>query len=60
MMLLVDGKTADAGRCLLQAERQEETLALFRRAVEMGLPDELLFRTMWDIAATCALIGRSQ
>jgi len=38
-------------RWLLQAERHEEALRLFRRAVEMGLPDPLLFKTLWDIAA---------
>ncbi|HEY2017847.1 MAG TPA: ribonuclease H-like domain-containing protein [Bryobacteraceae bacterium] len=38
-------------RWLSQAERHEEALRLFRRAVEMGLPDLLLFRTLWDIAA---------
>jgi uncharacterized protein YprB with RNaseH-like and TPR domain len=45
-------------RWLLQAERAEEALRLFRRAVEMGLPDHLLFRTMWDIAATERRLGR--
>ena len=40
-------------RWLLQAERPEEALpAPFRRAVEMGLPDPLLFRTLWDTAVT--------
>jgi uncharacterized protein len=34
----------DAGRC-------GEAIGLLRRAVEMGLPDPLLFRTLWDIAA---------
>ena len=38
------------GRWLNQAGRREEALGLFRRAVEMGLPDTLLFRTLWDIA----------
>ena len=38
-------------RWLDQGGRREEALALFRRAVEMGLPDDLLFRTLWDIAA---------
>ena len=38
-------------RWLLQTGRAEEALRLFRRAVEMGLPDRLLFRTLWDIAA---------
>ncbi len=45
-------------RWLLQAERQEEALRLFRRAVEMGLPDDLLFRTMWDIALLERRMGR--
>jgi tetratricopeptide (TPR) repeat protein len=38
-------------RWLLETGRQEESLALFRRAVDMGLPDHLLFRTLWDVAA---------
>jgi uncharacterized protein len=46
-------------RWLLQADRKEEALALFRRAVEMGLPDHLLFRTMWDIAGVEKRCGRS-
>jgi len=45
-------------RWMLQAERAEESLALFRRAVEMGLPDDLLFRTLWDIAAVERRLGR--
>ena len=38
-------------RWLNQAGRQEEALRLMRRAVGMGLPDPLLFRALWDIAA---------
>jgi uncharacterized protein YprB with RNaseH-like and TPR domain len=45
-------------RWLQQSERQEEALRLFRRAVEMGLPDSLLFRTLWDIAALEKRLGR--
>src|ERR1022692_4848651 len=45
-------------RWLLQAERQDEALRLFRRALEMGLPDDLSFRTMWDIAAIERRAGR--
>jgi len=45
-------------RWLLQAERPEEALRLFRRALEMGLPDDLLFRTMWDVAALERRMGR--
>jgi hypothetical protein len=46
------------GRWMLQAERQEEALELFRRAIQVGLPDDLLFRTMWDIAAMERRLGR--
>ena len=45
-------------RWLDQGGRREEALSLFRRAVEMGLPDDLLFRTLWDIAATEKRHGR--
>jgi uncharacterized protein YprB with RNaseH-like and TPR domain len=45
-------------RWLLQGGRQEEALRLFRRAVEMGLPDGLLFKTLWDIGATEKRLGR--
>jgi uncharacterized protein len=36
-------------RWLLQADRRDEALALLKRAVDLGLPDNLLFRTMLDI-----------
>jgi uncharacterized protein YprB with RNaseH-like and TPR domain len=45
-------------RWLLQAERQEEALRLFRRALELGLPDDLLFRTMWDVALLERRMGK--
>ena len=45
-------------RWLNQADRREEALRLFQRAVEMGLPDDLLFRTLWDIAAMEKRLGR--
>ncbi len=45
-------------RWLLQAERTEEALRLFRRAVELGLPDSLLFRALWDIAMMEKRAGR--
>jgi uncharacterized protein len=45
-------------RWLQQAGRLEESLRLFRRAVEMGLPDDLLFRTLWDIGAIERRQGR--
>lgn len=37
-------------RWLLQAERPEQAARLLRRAVDIGLPDTLLFRTLWDLA----------
>jgi len=45
-------------RWLEQAGRGEESLRLYRRAVEMGLPDDLLFRTLWDIGAIERRQGR--
>ena len=38
------------GRWLRQAEQYDSALKLFRRGIESGLSDELLFRTMWDSA----------
>ena len=38
-------------RWLGRAGRHDEAVRLLRRAVELGLPDALLFRTLWDIAA---------
>jgi uncharacterized protein YprB with RNaseH-like and TPR domain len=48
------------GRWLKQAGRDEEALAVFRRAVDLGLPDALLFRTLWDIAAMEKRAGRTE
>src|SRR4029079_6836485 len=46
-------------RWLVQSDRRDEALALFRRAVEMGLPDDLLFRTLWDIGCVEKRLGRA-
>ena len=35
----------------------EPALALFRRAIEAGLSDELTFRTLWDIASLERKLG---
>ncbi len=48
------------GRWLGQGGRWEEALSLFRRAVDMGLPDHLLFRALWDIAAAEKRLGREE
>jgi uncharacterized protein YprB with RNaseH-like and TPR domain len=45
-------------RWLDRAERREEALRLYRRAVDMGLPDALLFKTLWEIAALEKRLGR--
>ncbi len=37
-------------RWLIAAEEHERGLELLRRSVDAGLPDSLLFRTLWDIA----------
>ena len=38
-------------RWLLQAGQPAQALRLLRRAVDLGLPDDLLFRTLWDVGA---------
>lgn len=45
-------------RWLRQADRHELALRLLRRAVDLGLPDELLFRTLWDIGVLERKLGR--
>ncbi|HTT62706.1 MAG TPA: ribonuclease H-like domain-containing protein [Bryobacteraceae bacterium] len=45
-------------RWLLHAARHEEGLRLLRRAVDLGLPDDLLFRTLWDIGILEKRLGR--
>ncbi|MBZ5583714.1 MAG: ribonuclease H-like domain-containing protein [Acidobacteriia bacterium] len=47
-------------RWLNQAGRRAEALRLFERAVAMGLPDDLLFRTLWDIAAMHKRMGQGE
>jgi hypothetical protein len=37
-------------RWFLAADEVQRSIDLFRRAVDLGLPDGLLFRTLWDIA----------
>src|SRR5713226_1773605 len=36
-------------RWLAQSERYDEAVRLFRRAVDLGLRDDLLFKTLWEI-----------
>jgi uncharacterized protein YprB with RNaseH-like and TPR domain len=41
-----------------QAGNPENALALFRQAVDRGLPDDLMFRTLWDMALIEKKLGR--
>jgi uncharacterized protein YprB with RNaseH-like and TPR domain len=45
-------------RWLLRADRHEEALRLFHRAVGLGLPDQLLFQTLWETAMAEKRLGR--
>jgi len=47
-------------RWVLRAGRDEQALRLYRRAVNLGLPDDLLFRTLWDIATMERRLGRTE
>jgi uncharacterized protein len=45
-------------RWLQRADRHEDALGLYRRALDKGLRDELLFRTLWDVANLEKKCGR--
>ena len=47
-------------RWFLRAEEHEQAVGLMRRAIDLGLPDELLFRTLWDVAALERRLGRTE
>jgi uncharacterized protein len=47
-------------RWLVQAGRHQEALPLFQRAVDLGLPDHLLFPALWEIAAAERRLGNAQ
>ncbi|SRR5579883_62838 len=47
-------------RWLLAAERHVEALRLLRRAIDLGLPDSLLFKTMWDAALLEKRLGNRE
>lgn len=44
-------------RWFLKEGEQEKSLQLLRRAVDLGMPDHLMFRTLWDIAALEKKLG---
>ncbi len=49
---------AGLGRWWRQMGEPERALGLFRRAIAKGLPDELLWRTLWDVAMLEKKCGR--
>jgi tetratricopeptide (TPR) repeat protein len=49
---------AGIGRWLLSAGQPDRAIDLLKRAVDKGLPDRLLFRTLWDIALLEKKLGR--
>lgn len=49
---------AGLARWWRQAGQPERALALFRQAVDRGLRDDLMFRTLWDIASLEKKLGR--
>ncbi len=51
---------AGIARWLLAANEEEQAIELLKRAVQAGLPDRLLFRTLWDIARLEKKLGRAQ
>ena len=51
---------AGIARWLRQAGELEQARTLFRRAIDAGLPDELLFRTLWDVAQLDRKLGSDE
>jgi uncharacterized protein YprB with RNaseH-like and TPR domain len=51
---------AGIARWLQQAGEHEQALKLFRRAIEAGLRDDLVFRTLWDLAALERKLGNGE
>lgn len=47
-------------RWLRAADRREEALAVFRRAVASGLGDDLMFAALWEIAQLEKRLGRQE
>jgi uncharacterized protein YprB with RNaseH-like and TPR domain len=45
-------------RWLCRCEQYDKALILYRRALDKGLRDELMFRTLWDVARIEKKLGR--
>lgn len=46
------------GRWLMKVDQHEKALVLFRRALGKKMPDDLVFRTLWDVARVEKKLGR--
>lgn len=46
------------GRWMIANDRHDDGLALMRRGIEKTIPDDLLFKTLWEIAITEKKLGR--
>ncbi len=46
-------------RWLLNAGETEKSLELLKRAIDLGLPDKLLFRSLWDVATLEKKLARA-
>ena len=51
------GEMVGLARWLREARQYDKALDFFRRAIDRGLPDDLLFRTLWDTAALEKKLG---
>ncbi len=51
---------AGIARWLREAGELEQARTLFRRAIDKGLPDELLFRILWDLAQLERKLGSEE
>jgi len=51
---------AGIARWLREAGELEQSRTLFRRAVDANMPDELMFRTLWDLAALERKLGADE
>ncbi len=51
---------AALGRWFLKTNQLERALGLFRKAISAGVGDDILFRSLWDIAATEKRLGHDE
>jgi uncharacterized protein YprB with RNaseH-like and TPR domain len=51
---------AGIGRWLMNSGELQQALDVFKRAVDAGLPDRLLFRALWDLSSLEKKLGHPQ